>query len=133
MTLREIRDFVDELGASEHVYMGKLDGKPEKSIGVYNSKHTNEYKVALGGPHMSSYETKYVTLLIHWNKSQTETEVAGKRLFEALTVTRENGKIKFIQPLYELQDVGTDDFGVYEMVIEAAFVCRKENEDARTR
>ena len=33
MTLREIRDFVDELGASEHVYMGKLDSKPEKSIG----------------------------------------------------------------------------------------------------
>ena len=133
MTLRAIRDFVDELGVSEHVYMGKLDSKPEKSIGVYNSKHTHEHKVALGGPQMSSYETKYITLLIHWNKSQAETEEAGKRLFEALTATRENGKIKFIQLLYELQDVGTDDFGVYEMVIEAAFICGKENENARIR
>lgn len=133
MTLRAIRDFVDELGVSEHVYMGKLDSKPEKSIGVYNSKHTHEYKVALGGSQMSSYETKYITLLIHWDKSPTETEEAGKRLFDALTATREKEKIKFIQPLYELQDIGTDDSGVYEMVIEAAFICRKENEDAGTK
>ena len=133
MTLRAIRDFVDELGVSEHVYMGKLDSKPEKSIGVYNSKHTHEYKVALGGSQMSSYKTKYITLLIHWDKSPTETEEAGKRLFDALTATREKGKIKFIQPLYELQDIGTDDSGVYEMVIEAAFICRKENEDAGTK
>ncbi len=68
MTLREIRDFVDELGVSEHVYMGKLDSKQEKSIGVYNSKHMHTYKTAIGGASLESYGTKYVTLLVHWNK-----------------------------------------------------------------
>lgn len=41
-------------------------------------------------------------------------------------VTVNNKIIKFVQPLYDLQDVGTDDFSIYEMVIEAAFVCGKE-------
>lgn len=129
MTLREIRDFVDELGVSEHVYMGKLDSKQEKSIGVYNSKHMHTYKTAIGGASLESYGTKYVTLLVHWNKSPRDTEKAATALFEALKNTREaqinNETIKFIQPLYEIQDVGTDDSGTYEMVIEAAFIYAK--------
>lgn len=129
MTLREIRDFVDELGVSEHVYMGKLDSKQEKSIGVYNSKHMHTYKTAIGGASLESYGTKYVTLLVHWNKSPRDTEKAVTALFEALKNTREaqinNETIKFIQPLYEIQDVGTDDSGTYEMVIEAAFIYAK--------
>lgn len=130
MTLKEIQDYIESLGVSEKVHIGKLPGNLQEAIGVYNSKHTHEYKVPLGGTQMRSYETKYITLLIHWNKSPTETEEAGKRLFDALTATREKGKIKFIQPLYDLQDIGTDDSGVYEMVIEVAFICRKENENA---
>lgn len=128
MTLKEIRDFVASLGIADHVYMGILDSKPEKSIGVYNSKHTHAYTTAIGGPQMSSYETLYVTLLIHWNKLPGETEDAGKRLFDALTATREYGNIKFITPLYHLQDVGSDEFGIREMVIEAAFICSKKGE-----
>lgn len=130
MTLSDIHDYVKSLGVSDSVYMGKLDSKPEKSIGVYNSKHQHPYSTALGGPSLRSYEVKYITLLVHWNKSPQETENAGKQLFEAVTAAREetinNKTIKFVQPLYELQDVGTDDFGVYEMAIEAAFVCGKE-------
>ena len=39
MMLSDVRDYVESLGISENVYMGKLPDKPEKSIGVYNSKH----------------------------------------------------------------------------------------------
>ena len=74
MMLREIRDYIESLGVSEKVYIGKMPGNLQEVIGVYNSKHTYEYKVPLGGVQMRSYETKYVTLLIHWNKSPTETE-----------------------------------------------------------
>lgn len=42
-----------------------------------------------------------------------------------------NAKIKFIQPLYELQDVGTDDAGIYEMVLEAAVIYEKERNDEK--
>ena len=34
--------------------------------------------------------------------------------------------IKFFQPLYPVQDVGTDDAGIYEMVIEGTFIFEKK-------
>lgn len=131
MTLADVRDYIASLNIAEpqKIYMGKLDAKPDKTIGVYHSKHQHVYKTAIGGTSLESYGTKYVTLLVHWNKSPRDTEKAATALFEALTTTREaqinNETIKFIQPLYEIQDVGTDDSGIYEMVIEAAFIYAK--------
>lgn len=129
MMLLDIRDYIASLGLADHVYMSKLDAKQEKSIGVYHSKHSHAYKTAIGGPALESYGTKYVTLLIHWNQSPRDTEKAATALFEAISQAREvtinDEKIKFIQPLYELQDVGTDDADIYEMVIEAAFIYEK--------
>ena len=129
MMLSDVRDYVDSLGIAERVYQGKLDAKQEKVFGVYHSKHTHAYKTAVGGPTLESYGTKYVTILVHWNKSPRETEKAATELFEAIKATREatvnETKIKFIQPLYELQNVGTDDAGIFEMVIEAAIIYER--------
>lgn len=133
MMLSDIRDYIASLGLADSVYIGPLPDKPEKTIGVYNSKHQHEYKVAVGGPQLESYGTKYVTLLLHWNKSQREAEKAGKALFEAVRRSRNtpanNETIKFALPVYDLQDIGTDDSGVYEMVIEVAFIYEKGNKD----
>lgn len=128
--LSDVRDYIESLKIAEHIYSGKMDSKEEKSFGVYNSKHTYAYRTAIGGPSMQSYGMKYVTFLIHWNKSQRETEDAAMKLFESLESTREvdiNEKtIKFIQLLVnEPVDVGTDDEGIYEMVIEAAVIYQK--------
>lgn len=130
MTLADVRDYIDSLGLADYVYMAKLPDKQDRSIGVYNSKHQYPYKVAIGGPALESYGTRYITLLVHWNKSPRETEKAATALFEAIRSAREekinDATIKFFQPLYEIQDVGTDDAGVYEMVIEAAVIFGKE-------
>lgn len=127
--LSDVRDYIASLNLAEHVYMGKLDAKQDKSIGVYNSKHQQVYRTAIGGPGLESYGTKYVTLLVHWNKSPRDTEKAATALFEAVRDTREviinNKTIKFIQPLYDIQDVGTDKSGIYEMAIEAAVIYEK--------
>lgn len=129
MMLSDVRDYIASLGIAEHVYMGKMPDKQDRSIGVYNSKHTHAYKTAVGGSEFESYGTKYVTFLIHWNKSPRDTEKAAIALFEAVKQAREvlinKETIKFIQPLYEIQDIGTDDAGVYEMVLEAAIVYQK--------
>lgn len=132
MMLSDVRDYIESLSLAGHVYSGKLDAKQELSIGVYNSKHTNAYKTALGGRAMESYGIKYVTFLVHWNKSQRETERAANALFDAVCTAREadiNGQlIKFVQPLTDGPvDVGTDDAGIYEMVIEAAVIFGREN------
>ncbi len=130
MMLADVRDYIDSLRLSEHTYMGKLDSKKEKSIGVYHSKRESPYKTAIGGPSQQSYGIKSVSFLVHWNKSTRETEKAANALFEAMRNTREaktnDTTIKFIQLLYdEPIDVGTDDDGVYEMVIEAAIIYER--------
>lgn len=130
MMLEDVRDYVASLNLADHVYMGKLDGKSEKSIGVYNSKHNHPVNIPIGGLSYASYGTKYVTILVHWNKSPRDTEKAATALFSALLDTREvvinNSKIKFLQPLTDGPvNVGTDDAGVCEMVIEAAIIYER--------
>lgn len=128
MMLEDIRDYIATLGISKNVYMGKLPDKKDESISVYNSKHQHSYRRALGG--LEGYGEKYVTLLVHWNKSPRDTEKAVAELFEKLTAARDttinNETINFFQPLYDIQDVGTDDAGIYEMVIEGVFIFRKK-------
>lgn len=118
MTLADVRDYIASLKIADRVYMGKLPDKPEHSIGVYNSKHQYPYKVAIGGKKLESYGTKYITLLVHWDKSPIKTEEIATALFDKVCATRDakinDATIKFVQPLYEIQDVGTDDAGVYE-------------------
>jgi hypothetical protein len=130
--LSDVRDYIESLQLADHVYMSKLDAKKDKSIGIYYSKHEQAYKTAIGGPALESYGVKYVTILVHWNKSPRETEKVTTDMFRALQKTREKTIneeiIKFIQPLYEPQDVGTDDAGIYEMVIEAAVIYEKKGE-----
>lgn len=132
MMLADVRDYIDSLGIAEHVYMGKLPDKEDKSIGVYNSKHQYPYRTVLGGPPLKGYDEKYVTILIHWNKSPRDTEKAAAELFKKLELTRDaiinDETIKFFQPLYPVQNVDTDDAGIYEMVIEGAFIFEKKKE-----
>lgn len=130
MMLADIRDYIESLKKSKHVYMGKMDHKKECSIGVYNSKHSSQFKTAIGGPSLESYGVKSVSFLVHWNKSPRDTEKASKELYEALRDARDvkinSATIKFIQLLYnEPIDVGTDDNGIYEMVIDAAVVYER--------
>lgn len=129
MMLSDVHDFIKSLNLAEYVYMSTMPDKKEKSIGVYNSKHQQEYKTAIGGPRMESYGTKYVTLLIHWNNSPRESEKVAMTAFEAVetvrNVTVNNELIKFIQPLYEPQDIGKDDAGICEWVIEMAVIYEK--------
>ena len=73
-----------------------------------------------------------MTVLVHWNKSPRDTERTATELFEKLRTARDvnvnDETIKFFQPLYPVQDVGTDDAGIYEMVIEGAFIFEKKKE-----
>ena len=129
MMLSDVHDFIKALNLAEYVYMSTMPDKKEKSIGVYNSKHQQEYKTAIGGQRLKSYGTKYITLLIHWNKSPRDSEKAALAVLEAVetvrNVTVNDDLIKFIQPLYEPQDIGKDDAGICEWVIEMAVIYEK--------
>lgn len=124
LTLKDIRQYIAslEIASDEHVYIGKLDNKKQKSIGVYSRASSGEPHIALGGLNCTTYDTKPVSLLIHWNKSKDETERTAYELFEKLrnisSLDLGGIHINYLRLMVpEPQDVGTDDNGVYEYVI----------------
>lgn len=123
--LRDIRDYIALLGIAEdeHCYAGKMTDKREKSVGVYPLKQRQPCRIPLGGLENASYGIKAASLLVHWNRSPTESEEAAVSLQNELMACREqqiNGHvIKFIAIGYdEPIPVDTDENGIYEYVIE---------------
>ena len=121
MILSDVKDWLKTLNVAEHYYIGKLDNKQDKSLGVYQ-RDAGQPNIALGGLANSKYAVKRVSLLLHWNNNAKETEIAAYELYEKL-LTTDRPIIGDIQVYVismqtaEPQDVGTDDAGIYERVI----------------
>ena len=119
--LSDVREWLKGLINAEHFYIGKLDRKFERSIGVYQRKSPAPPIRAIG--QSSSYEIKPISILIHWNKNADATEKTAFELYQKLravdSLTLNDTPVKFIALLQsEPVDVGTDDAGVFERVIE---------------
>lgn len=124
LKLTEIRQWIASLGIAEdqHVYIGKLDNKQQKSIGVYGRSGSGSPGIALGGLECTTYDTKRLSLLVHWTTRKAESEVAAYELFEKLrnvsSLDIGDTHINYLSLMVpEPQDVGTDEGGVYEYVI----------------
>lgn len=129
LTLADVRDYIKTFKLAENYYVGKLDGKKEKSIGVYQRKNGYAPRKCIGVP--SGYERKPISLLVHWNKNARETEEQAFLLYQKLEEIKEadmgETHIFFLDVLnVEPVDVGTDDDNVYERVIEFDLYYRKE-------
>ena len=124
LRLTDIRDWISGLGvaSADHVYIGKLDNKQQKSIGIYSRSGSGPPNIALGGLEHTTYDTRAISLLVHWNRDKPESEAAAYELFEKLrnisSLSIGDTHINYINLMVpEPQDVGTDDNGVYEYVI----------------
>lgn len=122
LALADVRDWIESLGVGEHFYIGKLDNKKEKSVGIYQRKKSGPPHIAIGGLENTKYEVKPISVLVHWTKNANDTEAASFSLFDKLlnlTNVEIGGiHINYIRMLVpEPQDVGSDDAGVYERVI----------------
>jgi hypothetical protein len=121
ITLANIRDIIKTFNFADNYYIGKLDNKKDKSIGVYSLKRNDGPVTAIGGD--STYDIIGVSLLIHWNNNADDTEVTARQLYEKLRTVKDikinDKQIYMIQLLVpEPVDVGTDEKGIYERVIE---------------
>lgn len=121
----DVRDYIAGLGIADNnnVYCGKLDNKKDKSIGVYNLNRQRPPQTAVGGLNNSSYRIKSISILVHWNTSVRDTEKAAEQLYNMLRdmnhITINDTKVLFTKMLVdEPVDVGTDDKGIFESVIE---------------
>ena len=136
LALKDIRQYISDLKIAEdkHVYIGKMDAKQDKSIGVYPRPAKGLPVMALGGKNNSSYDIKRISLLIHWNRNISESEAAASRLYDELlnetSLMIGNTHIQFlILQVPEPVNVGTDDKGIYEYVIELDFYYQKERKE----
>ena len=133
MTLAEVRDWLKTISTAEHFYIGKLDAKQDKSLGVYSRAALGQPPdIALGGLSCTKTAVKQVSLLLHWNQNAKETEAAAQALFEAIQAAEPiqigQTQVAFFQLLVpEPVDVGTDDNGVYERVIWVDFYYRRSD------
>lgn len=132
LTLKDIRQYISSLNIAvdDNVYMGKLDNKKQKSIGVYSRPTSGPANIAIGGLECTTYDTKPVSLLIHWSKSKDETERTAYNLFEKLrnvtSLTIGDTHINYLRLMVpEPQDVGSDDAGVYEYIIWLDFIYER--------
>ena len=121
----DVRDYIAGLGIADNtnVYCGKLDDKKNKSIGVYNNNKQRSVQMAVGGLNNSSYRIKSVSILVHWNTSVRDTEKTAEQLYNMIRdmnhITINDTKVFFTKMLVdEPVDVGTDDNGIFECVIE---------------
>ena len=86
--LADIRDWIESMRLADHYYIGKLDDKQDRSIGVYQRQAASGPRMAIGGLSRTSYDIKYISVLVHWNHSARETEEAAAELFAALRTAR---------------------------------------------
>ena len=117
----------------DHYYMGTLDSKKNKSLGVYNLKRESKPIIALGGIECTSYNVKRISLLIHWNQASDESENQAIQLYEELLKSKPseigNHIVNFIGMLTnEPVDVGRDDKGICEYVIEFEVYYKRKKE-----
>lgn len=131
-SLKDAADYIASLGFvdKDHIWIGKLQDKVDESIGIYPLRKRGRPRVPIGGMKNSGYDTKQISILIHWNQNVLEAEEAANTLFLLMQDTRRvsinEQTILFVQFLVpEPVSVGTDDNGIYEYVIEAEIYVKK--------
>lgn len=130
--LSEIRDWLKTFDiAAENYYIGRMDGRKDKSIGVYQ-RSNSPLRECIGMP--SSYQVKPISVKIHWNKNANETEQAAYQFYQRLKAVSSfdiNKKHIIMLKLLHSEpiDILTDEFGVYERVIEFDLYYTSERTD----
>ena len=125
--LSHIKDWFKTLNnKADNYYIGKLDNKKDKSIGIYQLKENRPPRMAIGGLKNVNYEVKGISVLVHWTNNAKTTEAFAYNLYNEIlnldNVIINGHHINYIELLNnEPIDVGTDDKNIYERVIEIRF------------
>lgn len=130
LLLRDVRDYIASLSVAldEKVYCGKMANNITEAIGVYNLKTNRTMYIPQGGLENKKHNIKAISILIHWNKSPSQTEAVAYNLHNLLSRckdavinanTTNEKKIKFIKMIQEEPiSINTDENGIFEYVIE---------------
>lgn len=120
LTLKDVKDYMKTLGLADHAYIARIDASQDKTIGVYD-RGAGANVSAVGG--CKKYGVKSLTLLYHGTKNAGDTEEKALAIYEAINeirdVTMGQTHVYYAMPMNEEPiDVGTDENGVWERVID---------------
>ena len=122
MTLKEVREYLKTKIECDNWYSGKIDAGKEQCIGIYGIQGLAP-NIALGGLENTSYSTKAISILVHWTKNSNTAEEKAQEVYNTLFCNQDaviggHKVIKFDMKTSEPIEVGTDDEGIFEYVIE---------------
>lgn len=138
MTLENVLNWLRALPTkANHYYAGTLLEKREHSIGVYGLRTTYNREIAVGGADCTKTLSKGISLLIHWTTSTRATEAAAQAFYTDLCAAGRpiigGYQVDYIELLQnEPIDVGADDDGIQERVIEFIIHYQKTKGEDRT-
>lgn len=122
ISLKQIKDyFKTEYEWSESISIGKIDNNQEKAVCFYNSKRQLAYSPVIGGKNNKSTYIKPITILLRYTKNQDSAENNAQLIyefFEERTFSIAGKRIFVIMNTEEPVNLGTDDKGIYEYLIE---------------
>lgn len=102
-------------------FTGKIDSSIDNCIGIYNLSGSKP-NIAIGGLQNTSYAVKPISILVHWGKNSNAAELKAQEVFNKLfgqtAIINGHRVIQFDMRSSEPIDVGTDDNGIYEYVIQ---------------
>ena len=131
MKLADVKEWLKILNTKfDDYYVGFLDKKKPKSLGVYQLNRNNNQLMSLGGIENTSYAIKKVSLLIHYTNASDVTEEIANQLYQEIMNSQPQRigmhEVFFIGMLTsEPIDVGRDDNGICEYVIEFEIYYKK--------
>lgn len=132
MTLLNIADMLAKVLDFKDIFAGNINGNLERCIGVYNLKKTGKNRICIGGKACTKTHEKNISILIHHTDNPTLAEGEAERVFDILTNLRneltEGGTVRFMA-LDEPQNVGRDERGICEYVIEGTVYYDNESEE----
>ena len=125
--LEELKDYLKTLDLADYYYVGKIDNKREKVIGVYSMANGTRVE-AIGK--QSSYDKAGFRILVHWNKNAVETEETARAIYEALRyiTNTEMGDLYVYYLDLDMGEpvfLGTDQENVYEYHISGTIYYRR--------
>ena len=129
MTLAEVRDWLKTQVDCPAWYIGKIDGSKEQCIGIYNTTGPTP-RIAIGGLENTSTAIKPISILVHWGKNANLAEQKAQEVYNALfgktgAVIGGRRVVMFQMPQAGPINMGTDDRGIYEYVIEAYIIYER--------
>lgn len=129
MTLDDIKEWLKGTVQSPRWYVGKINANDKQCIGIYPTQGPAK-KIPVGGTRNCSYNTKAVSILVHWGQDAVQAEAKAMEIYNILYGKRaiiDNYEVfMFDLRSGEPISVGTDDRGIYEYVINVVIYFKKE-------